>query len=54
MSVRQFVQTLPQSSYGKNDKKWFPSWLSRYSTPLFEKDSKLPVTVELAVAFSRS
>jgi len=54
MSVRQFIEKLSTAKLAKNDKKWFPSWIRRYAGTTTSTNNKLPVTVELVVAFSRS
>lgn len=54
MSVHQFNEKLATAKFGKNDKKWFPSWIRRYAASTTATNNKLPVTFELVVEFSRS
>ena len=51
MSVARFERLLHGASYGKNDRKWFPRWLKRYSAGKKLQDRVLPVTMELVVEF---
>lgn len=53
MTVQRYCQLLPGAKYGKNDQKWFPKWLRRYSTGN-EKAENLPLTVDSVIAFCQS
>jgi len=54
MDQSDFAKRLEQGKYGKNDKTWFPRWIGRYASWLGICDAELPVSVEQAIAFSRT
>jgi len=45
MSVARFRQLVGNAKYGKNDKKWFPKWVQRYSSTAPTKRGALIVTL---------
>jgi hypothetical protein len=54
MSLNTFRRRLQESSYGENDKKWFPRWMARYAEGKTPAKGFLPVTESLVVEFSRA
>ena len=54
MSLITFRRRLHESTYGENDRKWFPRWLARYVEGKTQTNKVLPVTKPLIVEFSKS
>jgi len=54
MSLIIFRRRLQESSYGDNDKTWFPRWLARYAEAKTPDNGFFPLTEPLVVEFSKS
>ena len=54
MSVVEFQRQLHGAKYAQNDVKYFPLGIRRDSQSVTEENGRLPVSVELVKAFSRS
>ena len=53
MSVQEFQSLLQTADVGKNDRKYFPLWLRRYSETVPARDGQLEVSREKVIAFLR-
>lgn len=50
----EFERRLHGAKYPQNDLQYFPIWIRRYSQGVTEENGRLPVSVALVKAFSRS
>lgn len=53
MCVAEFKREIAVSKFNKNDKTWFPKWIKRYESFLGTQGSRLDVSKEQAIAFSK-